>query len=601
VNDPKNRLALDEHDFAKLIEAAFVLQEHNRDMRLLEESLELHSERLRQQEEAEAQAALPNHAPPADTVARETDYTLTLAEIVEAQNQIQIRHLEKNQAMAVVAERITRIAKASGAGIAILEDKTVRYHAGAGPLALPVGSEAPLAKAICATCLRTGQVLRTPDVNTEFLFDPDLCRIRGILSLVAVPVYHNGEIVGALELYFDKFNGFAEQDIHTCQLMAGLVTEAIGREAEASLKKSMAAERSSMMAAIEQLTPSLVSITAEENAAAPWIDAAPPAETKQPATCWKCASRLIEDEPFCGSCGAPRVGDIDASSLQSKVASAWHSQQAHPEGVASPSTPTASLSEPLHSIDENSDVPPDLESAGDRLSRSLIDSTMLASTIGSAQELEPEPEPEPASSSIQPFASPENSETYALLPVPATELEAFDPAAESAPNGIVPSDAAQPAEADQAWSSAAKARDFLEGLSGTGSPTAFRRFWRARRGDFYLAMALVLVIIVARWGIISRNSTSAPAAGPAKAARHLPTEPDLPLIDRLLINLGLAEAPPTPEDKGNPDTRVWVDLHTALYYCPGSELYGKTPGGRFSTQKEAQLDQFEPASRKACD
>jgi hypothetical protein len=73
------------------------------------------------------------------------------------------------------------------------------------------------------------------------------------------------------------------------------------------------------------------------------------------------------------------------------------------------------------------------------------------------------------------------------------------------------------------------------------------------------------------------------------------------LLDRILIGLGLAEAPEEPEYKGNPDTQVWVDLHTALYYCPGSDLYGKTPKGKLSTQREAQLDQFEPASRKACD
>jgi len=138
--------------------------------------------------------------------------------------------------MAVVAERIARITNASGAAIGILEGKTVKYRAGAGAPALPVGSEVPLETAICAVCVRTGQVLRTPDVNVEFLFDPDLCRAREIQSLVAVPVYHDGNIVGALELYFDRSNGFAEQDIHTCQLMAGLVTEAIGRGAGSALK-----------------------------------------------------------------------------------------------------------------------------------------------------------------------------------------------------------------------------------------------------------------------------------------------------------------------------------------------------------------------------
>jgi hypothetical protein len=74
------------------------------------------------------------------------------------------------------------------------------------------------------------------------------------------------------------------------------------------------------------------------------------------------------------------------------------------------------------------------------------------------------------------------------------------------------------------------------------------------------------------------------------------------MFDKLLISLGLAEAPETPEQKGgNPDVQVWVDLQTALYYCPGSDLYGKTPKGKLTSQRDAQLDQFEPAFRKACD
>ena len=118
VTEEKNKPSLDEQTFGKLIEAAYVLQEHNREMRLLEESLELHSERLRQQE-AESQQAQANNLQTVDEpVSRDSDYTLTLAEIVEAQHQIQIRHLEKDAAMAVVAERIVRITRASGAGIA---------------------------------------------------------------------------------------------------------------------------------------------------------------------------------------------------------------------------------------------------------------------------------------------------------------------------------------------------------------------------------------------------------------------------------------------------------------------------------------------------
>jgi len=72
-------------------------------------------------------------------------------------------------------------------------------------------------------------------------------------------------------------------------------------------------------------------------------------------------------------------------------------------------------------------------------------------------------------------------------------------------------------------------------------------------------------------------------------------------LESILVELGLAEAPaPTPSPLGRPEARVWVDVHTALYYCEGSELYGKTPEGRFTTQREAQQDQFQPASQLFC-
>jgi hypothetical protein len=181
------------------------------------------------------------------------------------------------------------------------------------------------------------------------------------------------------------------------------------------------------------------------------------------------------------------------------------------------------------------------------------------------------------------------------------KLQSAPPNLESTSSELVP--ATQP---EAPWSSAAKARSFLEALSKTRPPGAFARFWRARRGDFYLAVAVILVLVAICWGMLSNHSVRATDGAPTAAGnalRHKPPADDLSLFDKLLINLGLAEAPEAPEYKylGNPSTQVWIDTHTALYYCPGSELYGKTPKGRFTSQHEAQLDQFEPASRRACD
>ena len=159
------------------------------------------------------------------------------------------------------------------------------------------------------------------------------------------------------------------------------------------------------------------------------------------------------------------------------------------------------------------------------------------------------------------------------------------------------------ARTGQAWGSAVTARDFLEQLAGANQPGGLARFWNARRGDIYLAIAVIFVAGVIRWGIWSSHPVSATGGPTATAAGHRKPDPeaDLSFFDRMLISMGLAETPPTPEDKGNPDIQVWVDLHTALYYCPGADLYGKTPKGKFTSQRDAQLDQYEPALRKVCE
>ena len=183
------------------------------------------------------------------------DYALTLAEIVETQRQIQVRHLDADQAMALVCESAARFAAGSGAAVATLEGKTIRYRACTGAPAPALGTEVPLETALCASCLASAEVLRLPNLDGASAVVSDMCRKRGIQSLIAVPIYHDGNTAGALELYFDRLNGFAEQDVHTCQLMAGLVTEALARDAGLALKKTMAAERSSMLAAIEKIKP----------------------------------------------------------------------------------------------------------------------------------------------------------------------------------------------------------------------------------------------------------------------------------------------------------------------------------------------------------
>jgi len=112
----------------------------------------------------------------------------------------------------------------------------------------------------------------------------------------------------------------------------------------------------------------------------------------------------------------------------------------------------------------------------------------------------------------------------------------------------------------------------------------FRVRLRFHRADLYLGVAVFVAVLALLW----------PAAGTPR--------PALGPWERALVTLGIAEAPaPVVHLRGDPGLAVWVDPHTALYYCPGEEQYGKTADGRFSPQREAQMDRFEPAGRSACE
>jgi len=108
---------------------------------------------------------------------------------------------------------------------------------------------------------------------------------------------------------------------------------------------------------------------------------------------------------------------------------------------------------------------------------------------------------------------------------------------------------------------------------------------RFRRADLYLGLSVLVAVIALLW----------PAASAGRA--------ELTPWERVLVAVGIAEAPASDAEvhySGDPNIKVWVDTEAALYYCPGDELYGKSPGGHYTTQHEAQLDRFEPALRRAC-
>ena len=586
MSEEKEKPVFDEQTLDKLLEAAYVLQEHNQSLRELDRKLQL----KRDQVEASGLASSPSADQPRTQAQSSTappDYTLTLGKIVETQHHIQVRKLGLDEAMALVAQRVVEIGATSGAAIALVNGQSARYPAVAGLKALAAGTIVPVAKALCAVCIQTAQVVRCSDAVLSTEVDAAECRRRGIQSLIVAPVFHEGEVAGALEVYYATPHAFTDQDVHTCQLMAGLVTEALVREEEHTWKKSLATERAAMLDALEKLQPNLAALVEkpiakkEENNEE--ATGALPATVNGTYKCRKCGHQLLEKEQFCGECGLPRSGEYEPPSMQSKVASLWEMQASVKGDSSATSVPNEGASQAAAPKPVRSNLDVAVTHSIERAPLTVVGSEKSpTASMASSLELKK------STSDVLEGELEEN-----ILDQEAPPLEE-----ESSPDESPSRKLTVPAD----WSSAAAAREFLEQLASGNRSRSLAQFWNSRRGDIYLAIAVILVACVIRWGVWSNHSMAgAGAQNPASAAYKKPApDADLSFFDRMLIKLGLAEAPEPAEDMGNPGVQVWVDQRTALYYCPGADLYGKTPKGRFTTQREAQLDQFEPAYRKAC-
>jgi putative methionine-R-sulfoxide reductase with GAF domain len=497
---------LDEESFQQLLAAAYVIQQHN--------------------ESAPVEEIRPSQ-------------TTTLAEIVEIQTLIQSHQLDLPATMNLLATRAQKLTRASGAAIAVIEGDELRYCAASGSAASEGETRIPLNLSIARHCVTRRELVQSPNLETEKNFEvakETLSRAR-VRSLIALPFFYDGNVVGVLELRSGHANCFQEHDVRTCQLMAGLLSEAFARNAELEWKRALAAERATMLEALEKIKPQLEKLV--ESPPAPKPVVAEPERSAETVTsqCRGCGNELLEEESYCGICGAARASGVQ--DIQSKWASMWHMQQAQQRS-------------PRFAAEHALELTP-------------MDVSESKSPAEPVIDVEAEPISVPHGIRITVDENP------------------------SVEGGSSP------------WTSAASTRRWLE--SQRPGREWLLHQWNFNRANIYLGVAVVLFLMVLT-GLGSRSARNyfgqTASAAYSRSGKH-PAPRQLSLLERAMVATGIAEAPVAPTYLGNPNAKVWVDLHTALYYCQGSDPYGNTPGGKFATQLEAQQDSFEPAFRKACE
>jgi putative methionine-R-sulfoxide reductase with GAF domain len=159
-------------------------------------------------------------------------------------------------ALQLLAERARYITGASGAAIALFEKDEMICRASAGHSAPELGAEVQVKTGLTGESVRTRQVLRCDDAETDSRVNRESCRALGIKSVMVVPLVREQEVVGVFELLADRSHAFEERDVTALERLAEMV--------QTGLEHADAAKR-----ALPEINAASDQVLAEENQAAP--------------------------------------------------------------------------------------------------------------------------------------------------------------------------------------------------------------------------------------------------------------------------------------------------------------------------------------------
>ncbi len=140
-------------------------------------------------------------------------------------------------ALQLLAERAQYITGASGAAIALLEDSEMICRASAGPSAPALGAEVQMKTGLTGESVRSRQILRCDDAESDSRVNRESCRALGIKSVMVVPLLREQEVIGVFELLADRANAFEERDVTALKRLAEMVQT--GLEHAAAAKRGL--------------------------------------------------------------------------------------------------------------------------------------------------------------------------------------------------------------------------------------------------------------------------------------------------------------------------------------------------------------------------
>ncbi len=155
-----------------------------------------------------------------------------LLAIIETQSRLAASALDLESVMAVVTDRALSLTGAAAAVVELVEGGEMVYRVCAGAATGHTGLRLRASTSLSGRSVREGATLHCRDARTDPRVDLNACRRVQAVSMVCVPLRHDGRPIGVLKVYDPRVDAFGAEDVATLDLLSGVIAAHMAHAAD---------------------------------------------------------------------------------------------------------------------------------------------------------------------------------------------------------------------------------------------------------------------------------------------------------------------------------------------------------------------------------
>lgn len=161
-----------------------------------------------------------------------------LTSILDAQRKIASANLDYAGLLEFILRSMSGMTGAEGASLEVAEGDEMVYVSATGLAARFVGLRLKIATSLSGLCMKTCEIMRVDDSETDSRVDRAACRKIGLRSMFLLPLRYDESSIGVLKLMSPRIAAFSTGAEPTLRLMSEFLSATIARkQAEGALRR----------------------------------------------------------------------------------------------------------------------------------------------------------------------------------------------------------------------------------------------------------------------------------------------------------------------------------------------------------------------------